>query len=73
MWCQGYLTGLGLLQINLWKSPHEIKEAVNGLVNISRLQYDGTKGQEKSYTELVEYTKIAALRIGDKFNLRKTL
>ena len=75
MWCQGYLAGLGLSKINLSQSANEVKEAVNDLVDISRLQYDGEidgkEDQEKSYTELVEYTKIAVLRIDNKFNLRK--
>ena len=73
MWCQGYLAGLGLMEIDLSKGTEELKEAVDDLVNISRLQYDGEvdgeEDQEKSYTELVEYTKVAVLLIDSEFSI----
>ena len=74
MWCQSYLAGLGLMQIDFSQGTQEVTEAVEDLVNISRLQYDGevdgAEDQEKSYTELVEYTKVAVLLIDSEFGIQ---
>ncbi|MFZ9035432.1 MAG: UPF0149 family protein [Francisellaceae bacterium] len=74
MWCQGYLSGLGLMEIDLSAGSEEVKEAINDLLDISRLQYDeeetGDESDEKAYAELVEYAKVAALLIYSEFAMK---
>ena len=75
MWCQGYLSGLGLMLIDYRKGSQEVQEAVSDLVDMSHLQYDdevnGQENEERAYMELVEYTKIAALLICSEFGLKQ--
>ncbi|MCF6764334.1 UPF0149 family protein [Thiotrichales bacterium 19S3-7] len=66
MWCQGFLSGLGLMGFSFQKEhSQEIKEAITDLSKMSALQYDeeeeGDEDSEKAYNELVEYAKVAAL------------
>ncbi|MCF6776840.1 UPF0149 family protein [Thiotrichales bacterium 19X7-9] len=66
MWCQGFLSGLGLMGFAFEAShSQEIKEAITDLSKMSALQYDeeeeGDEESEKAYNELVEYAKVAAL------------
>lgn len=72
MWCQGFLSGLALAGFDLQHPPTEdIKEALEDLEKFSRLQYDfeieGHEEDEQAFTELVEYSKIAALLIHSEF------
>ncbi|WP_395947271.1 UPF0149 family protein [Caedibacter taeniospiralis] len=76
MWCQGFLSGLGLMEINYTKGSAEVQEAITDLIDMSRLQYDGEvtgqEEEEKAYTELVEYTKVAVLLIHSEFGLKSS-
>ncbi len=76
MWCQGFLSGLGLMEINYTKGSAEVQEAITDLIDMSRLQYDGEitgqEEEEKAYTELVEYTKVAVLLIHSEFGLKRS-
>lgn len=65
MWCQGFLSGLGLMGFTL-ESEHsaEVQEAIDDLSKMSALQYDEEEGDEeseKAFHELAEYAKVAAL------------
>ena len=73
MWCQSYLSGLGLVGVNLDKHKKgEIGEAITDLVKMSQLQFDeeeeGNEDDEKAYNELVEYTKVAVLLLHAEFS-----
>ncbi|WP_116963665.1 UPF0149 family protein [Fastidiosibacter lacustris] len=74
MWCQGYLSGLGLIELDYTKGSAEVQEAISDLLDVSRLQYDdevtGQEDEEKAYVELVEYTKVAVLLIHSEFGLK---
>ena len=76
MWCQGFLSGLGLMEIDYTKGSLEVQEAIVDLLDMSRLQYDdevtGQEDEEKAYMELVEYTKVAVLLIYSEFGLRNS-
>lgn len=71
MWCQGFLSGLGLMEIDYTKGSAEVQEAIIDLLDMSRLQYDdevtGAEDEERAYMELVEYTKVAVLLIHSEF------
>ena len=76
MWCQGFLSGLGLMEIDYTKGSTEVQEAIVDLVDMSRLQYDdevtGQEDEEKAYAELVEYTKVSILLIHSEFGLKRS-
>jgi len=67
LWCQGMLTGLKLAQIPLDdREPDELKEAMNDLVEIAKMNYEevvASEEDEVAYTELVEYVRMAAIYI----------
>ncbi|MBK2124637.1 UPF0149 family protein [Fangia hongkongensis] len=73
MWAQGFLSGLGLMEINLNDGSEAVGEAINDLIDVSRLQYDdevtGEAVEESAYMELAEYTKVAVLLIQSEFGL----
>ncbi len=66
LWAQGFLAGIGLMGVTLDSGySDEVKEAIEDLSKISRLQYDdeqlGDDEDEGAYIELVEYAKVASL------------
>ena len=72
MWCQCFLSGLGLTGIDLKKHDiGDIGKVIEDLFKMARLQYDceedGNENDEKAYFELVEYTKVAALLLHSEF------
>jgi len=75
MWCQSFLSGLGLTGIDLKKyDSGDIGEAIQDLSKMARLQYDceeeGNEDDEKAYFELIEYTKVAALLLHSEFSIK---
>lgn len=67
-WCQGYLTGLNLLGIDIeHQKDEDIAEALQDLINVSCLQYNGEitgdEESEQAYMQLVEYAKVAVMMV----------
>ena len=76
MWCQSYLSGLGLAGVKLDRHKKgDIGEAISDLLKMSQLQFGeeeaGNEEDEKAYYELVEYTKIAALLLHTEFSKKR--
>ncbi len=67
LWCQGYLTGLKLAQIQLVeRKPSEMTEAINDLIEIAKMNYEevvASEEDEAAYIELVEYVRMAVILI----------
>jgi uncharacterized protein len=70
LWCQGFLTGLKLMQIPLEKRPpSDVTEAINDLIEIARMNdeviasTETAEEDEANYAELVEYVRIAVILI----------
>ncbi|MBX3708359.1 MAG: UPF0149 family protein [Gammaproteobacteria bacterium] len=67
LWCQGYLTGLKLAQVQLVdREPGEMTEAINDLIEIAKMNYEdvvASEEDEAAYIELVEYVRMAAILI----------
>ncbi|MDM8567823.1 UPF0149 family protein [Candidatus Halobeggiatoa sp. HSG11] len=64
-WCEGFLFGLGLTNINIELLPNDIKEFIDDLVSISRIaptEEDNTNN-ENDYAELVEYVRVGVMNI----------
>ena len=64
-WCQGYLFGLGQSGLtNETQLAAEIAEVLRDLASISQVGIDdGSDDDEVSYTELVEYVRVAVLLV----------
>ena len=67
LWCQGMLTGLKLAQVPIeGREPDELKEAIDDLIEIAKMNYEdvvASEEDETAYTELVEYVRMAAIYI----------
>lgn len=72
-WCQGYLTGLHLVGVNLNRKIDfpDLKEAVDDLLAISQLELSTEDQQDPSsemrLIELVEHVKAAVLMVQTEF------
>lgn len=67
LWCQGYLTGLKLVQIQIIdREPGEMTEAINDLIEIAKMNYEdvvASEEDEAAYVELVEYVRMAVILV----------
>lgn len=67
LWCQGYLTGLKLADVQLMGRPaSDVTEAIKDIIEIAKMNYDDVvagEEDEEAYAELVEYVRIAAILI----------
>lgn len=67
LWCQGFLTGLKLAQIQIVdREPSEVTEAINDLIEIAKMNYEevvASEEDEAAYVELVEYVRMAVILI----------
>jgi len=67
LWCQGFLTGLKLVHIQIVdREQSEITEAINDLVEIAKMNYEevvSSEEDEAAYVELVEYIRMAVILI----------
>jgi hypothetical protein len=66
-WCAGFLSGLGQFGFaSKQVKSAEITEFLDDLLQISQVKdkgKPGTEGDEKDYTELVEYVRIGVLML----------
>lgn len=67
MWCQGFLTGLKIVNVPLTeRKPSELTEAIHDLIEIAKMNYEevvANEEDETAYVELVEYVRMAAILI----------
>jgi uncharacterized protein YgfB (UPF0149 family) len=67
LWCQGYLTGLKLAEVQLMgRSKNDITEAIDDMIEIAKMNYEDVVASEEdevAYIELVEYVRMAAILI----------
>ncbi len=72
LWTQGYLTGLKLADVPLRKrKPSDVTEAINDLIEISKMNYDTVAANEEdetAYVELVEYIRMAVIMIYEELH-----
>lgn len=68
-WCQGYLAGLGLGE-GIEPGDSEVQEVLADLSNIAQVSAQPedceTEEDESSYTELVEYVRVAVLMVNEQ-------
>lgn len=72
MWCQGFLTGLNLLEDKLKDQVAEdIAEALEDLTNMACLIYndeqENDEASQKAYVELSEFARVAVLMVQSHF------
>ncbi len=67
LWCQGFLTGLKLVNIPIVdREPSEVTEAINDIIEIAKMNYEevvASEEDEAAYTELVEFIRMAIILI----------
>lgn len=66
-WCEGYLSGLGLGDINLneLKSP-EVQDQLSKLSEISQIDYENidiTEADEQAFTEVSEFLRVVVMSL----------
>jgi hypothetical protein len=64
-WCEGFLFGLGLSNINTEPLPDDIKELIDDLISISRIAPtdENNDANENDYAQLVEYVRVGIMTI----------
>ncbi len=69
-WCEGFLYGVGLVEIEGEEGlPEQVKESLNDLAEISRMDIDGIAGDEEeevALTEITEFIWVAAMLVHDE-------
>ncbi len=69
-WCEGFLYGVGLVEVKGDDGlPCQVKEALNDLAEISRMDIDGIAGDEEeeaALTEVTEFVWVAAMLVHDE-------
>ncbi|OGT43329.1 MAG: hypothetical protein A3F42_00115 [Gammaproteobacteria bacterium RIFCSPHIGHO2_12_FULL_37_34] len=67
LWCQGFLTGLKLVNIPIIdRESSEMTEAINDIIEIAKMNYEevvASEEDEAAYTELVEFIRVAVILI----------
>lgn len=67
LWCQGFLTGLKMSDVQIeGREPGEVTEAINDLIEISKMNYEEvveSEEDETAFVELVEYLRVAVILI----------
>lgn len=75
LWCQGFLTGLKMADIPIEsREPGEATEAINDLIEITKMNYEevvANDEDETAFVELVEYVRMAVILIYQE--LRETI
>jgi uncharacterized protein YgfB (UPF0149 family) len=77
LWCQGYLTGLKLAQVEVdGKKTNEMNEAIEDLIEIAKMNYEevvSSDEDEAAYVELIEYVRMAAILIHQELHENDTI
>jgi uncharacterized protein len=63
-WVQSYLVGFGVNQTNLAGLSEDLREAIDDMVEIAKLDFDiddNDEDTERAYFEIVEYLRISAM------------
>ncbi|MDC9719502.1 MAG: UPF0149 family protein [Gammaproteobacteria bacterium] len=69
-WCSGFLSGFGLgFDRSQQKLSTDVTDSMEDLANIAQVSFDADDSAETSYTELVEYVRLAAMMMFAEFNL----
>lgn len=67
LWCQGFLTGLKVMNIPIPEHHHDdVSEAINDIVEIAKMNYEDvveSEEDEAAYVELVEFVRMAVVLI----------
>lgn len=75
-WCQGYLSGLGVVGQTNWQAlSAQCHDIIGDFYKICQLSADEEQDDEDSevaFTELSEFVRIGVLYIHDEFNLLNT-
>jgi hypothetical protein len=64
-WCQGFLLGFGLTQMNQQKLTEELKEFIKDVIAISHIAplEQASEADEVAYMELIEYVRVGILTL----------
>ncbi len=62
-WCEGFLLGLGLANVETDLLPDETKEFIQDIISISRIAPAEDTEEEEDYMQLVEYIRIGIITL----------
>ncbi|MGM0525181.1 MAG: UPF0149 family protein [Pseudomonadota bacterium] len=62
-WVQAFLVGFGVNQANVGNTSGDLREALDDMIEISKLEFDVEEGDdaERAYFEVAEYLRISAM------------
>lgn len=69
LWTQSFLTGLAIIQPELNKASADVREVINDLAEIARVEFDVADDEESetAYMEIMEFVRIAAILCYSEF------
>lgn len=74
-WCQGFLSGINRVGLNVKAMSPEVADAMKDLHKIACLNYSdevGDEASETAYTELSEYVRVASMLLYGELQARLT-
>lgn len=67
LWCQGFLTGLKLAEVQLIdREPSDVTEVIDDLIQIAKMNYEevvASEEDEEAYVELIEYVRMGVIMV----------
>lgn len=62
-WVQSFLVGFGVNQANVANTSGDLREALDDMIEIAKLEFDDEDGDEaeRAYFEVAEYLRISAM------------
>lgn len=62
-WVQSFLVGFGVNQASIANASSDLREALDDMVEIAKLEFDVEEGNEteKAYFEIAEYLRVSAM------------
>lgn len=69
LWTQSFLTGLAIIQPELKKAPADVREVINDLAEIARVEFDVSDDEESeaAYMEIMEFVRMSAILCYSEF------
>ncbi|BDM65467.1 hypothetical protein NFHSH190041_29190 [Shewanella sp. NFH-SH190041] len=69
LWTQSFLTGLAIIQPKLNKGSADVREVIQDLAEIARVELDVTEDEESeaAYMEILEFVRMAAILCYSEF------
>jgi uncharacterized protein len=67
-WCEGFLFGLGLVNVEIELLPDNAREFIQDIISISKIAPADDTDEEEDYMQLVEYIRIGIITLYEELS-----